>query len=127
MVFFIKKLYMINYNLKKILITICIIFNSAYISASNNSFFASIKKTFNFLAFKKPSFPVNRRWIGVGALLIGGYATWRYFKKKNSPNRPTSPRTNDPNQQLFGNTKKQWTDINRSNLLINAQKRVIRN
>lgn len=98
---------MISYNLKKILIIISIIFNSVHISASNNSFFASIKKTFNSLTFKKPSFSINRRWIGVGALLIGGYAAWRYFSKKNSQNRPTNPITNE--LKPFDDT-----DINRS-------------
>lgn len=110
---------MISYNLKKILIIISIIFNSVHISASNNSFFASIKKAFSSLTFKKPSFPVNRRWIGVGALLIGGYAAWRYFSKKNSQNRPTNLTTNDYNQQRkkldsVGKTKIKSTEINKS-------------
>lgn len=106
---------MISYNLKKILIIISIIFNSVHISASNNSFFASIKKTFNSLTFKKPSFSINRRWIGVGALLIGGYAAWRYFSKKNSQNRPTNPITNE--LKPFDDT-----NIQRSNL-INTEKK----
>lgn len=73
---------MLNNYLKKILIIVFITSYSTDICTSNISFFSLIKKAFNSLTFKKPSLRINRRWIGVGALLIGGYAAWKYVSKK---------------------------------------------